>query len=295
MAAKLCVVPRNTSDTPRSRLLGAKIRHQREARHFGLREFAGMIGVHPSTYSKWENGKLLPDLETVGVILGALGVVGDDRDDILQDARDASNPDWIADGVDRQVSALVEYERTAIRMVACAPLFTAGMLQNEGTAHAIVAAGGTTSDSQAKAIVSARMARKEALWRTNPIRLDVFLGMRAIERPLGGLPVAIEQLKYTLKMAQLTNVTVRAIPETDEFNPADMGGFVLYEFAVGDPIVYFEHFRSSMFAPKRDVPDMVKAVERLEKIAMSPDATSRLIADVITRMERRHHDSTLGA
>jgi hypothetical protein len=244
-------------------------------------------GVSPSELSKWELGHRLPSSEQVGVLLGVLGIVGPEQEDILNDAKAASDPNWIAPGVDRQVSALIEYEKTAKRMVAVAPAFPTGMLQTEDTARAIVAGGGRSgfSEGQIKATVTTRMGRKEALLRSSPLEFVAFLGMRAFTRTLGGLDVAINQLRYTQKMMALPNVTVRAIEETDDFNPADMGSFVLYEFAVGDPIVFFEHHRSSMFAPKRDVPDMLEAVKRIEEVAMSPDATSGLIADVIKRME----------
>lgn len=207
-------------------------------------------------------------------------MIGNAREDILRDARNAANPDWITEGVDRQVSALIEYERSATRMVCVAPLFPPGMLQTEGTANTVVAGdaerrGEEVDDNQVRSIVAARMARKEALWRSDRMQLDVFLGMRAIERTLGGLEVAIEQLRYTQKMAALDNVTVRAIPKTDDFNPADMGPFVLYEFPVGQPIVYFEPYGSSNFARPQAVPAQVRAVEVLEEIAMSPDEAHR--------------------
>lgn len=274
------------SDTPRSRLLGAELRRQRETRYQGsLRQFAAEIDVHPSLLSKWERGEILPNPEQVAIIAGALGIVGEERAALLEDAKAARSPDWLAPGVDRQVSALIEYEKTAIRMVSVAPLFISGMLQTEDTARAIVSGNPATTVDQINATVSARMTRKEALLRVDPLTFDAFVGMRAMERPLGGLDVAISQLRYIEKMSALPNVTVRAIEETEGFNPADMGAFVLYEFAVGDPIVFFEHHRSSMFAPKRDVPDMLLAVRRIEEIAMSPDDTSGLIADVIKRME----------
>ena len=284
-AAKLCLMARNTSDTPRSRALGAKLRNLRTAHYPGsLRAFALSAGLNPSDLSKWELGHGIPSSEKVGVILGALGVTGEQQDTLIAEAKAAADPNWIAPGVDKQVSALIEYEKTADRMVSVAPLFTPGMLHTEDTARAVLANSGY-SEGQVKAVVNARMARKEALLRQKPLKLEAFLGLRAITRPLGGREVALNQLRYTQKMMALTNVTVRVIEETDDFTPADMGAFVLYTFQVGEPIVYFEHHRSSLFAPKRDLPDMVRAVDRIGEVAMSPDDTSGLIADVIKRME----------
>jgi hypothetical protein len=61
---------------------------------------------------------------------------------------------------------------------------------------------------------------------------------------------------------------------------------VLFEFLHAAPIVHFDHHRSSMFLPdRRDVEDMLIAVERIGKAAMSSPATRELIADVINNME----------
>jgi transcriptional regulator with XRE-family HTH domain len=273
------------SDTPRSRLLGAELRRQRIDRFKGsLRAFADEIGYNHSLLSKWERGEVLPSLEQVANIIGKLGIVGEERDYILEMARAARNPDWLTPGVDRQVSALIEFDRIATRMVSVAPLFTPGILHTEEVARVVLANSGF-DDEQNDRIVTTRMGRKEALLREDPLRYEAYLGMRAITRPLGGQTVHLNQLRYIEKMSALDNVTVRAINETDDFTPADMGAFVLYELPAGDPIVYFEHHRSSMFAPKKDLPAMVQAVERVEEVAMSPDATSRLIADVIREME----------
>jgi transcriptional regulator with XRE-family HTH domain len=284
-AAKLCFMAGTTGGTPRARALGAKLRHHREARFDGtLREFADYVDIDHSVLSRWENGGMLPSSEQVANLAGALRIIGEEKEALIEEAKAARNPDWLAPGVDRQVSAIIEFEKLAHEMVSVAPLFPTGMLQTEDTIRAILAGSGF-SDEQRAATVRTRMSRKEALIRSEPLQFHAYLGMRAIERPLGGTAVAIEQLRHTLKLMALPNVTVRAISETEDFNPADMGGFVLYKFKLGEPIVYFEHHRSSMFAPKRDVPDMQLAVRRIEEIAMSPDDTSGLIADVIKRME----------
>ncbi|MGH3625748.1 MAG: Scr1 family TA system antitoxin-like transcriptional regulator [Sciscionella sp.] len=63
-------------------------------------------------------------------------------------------------------------------------------------------------------------------------------------------------------------------------------GEALLEFPVAQPIVHFEHHRSSMFLPdQRDIEEMRKAARAVQEIAMSPEATSELIATIIEEME----------
>lgn len=277
---------RNTSDTPRSRALGARLRHLREEHFDGsLRKFALAIGEPPSTVSKWELGHILPEPEKVGVFLGALGIVGEEQDEIIAAAKEAGDPNWVAPGVGKHVSALVEYGRTAELVVDVAPPgLWPGMLQTEDTARAIVSAGDLT-EGQVKAIVAARMSRKEPLLRPRPLKFEAYVGYRVVMRRLGGPEVALNQLRYVQKMMRLKHVTVRVIQETETFVPSDVGPFSLYTFKVGDPIVYFEHHRSSMFAPNKDVQDMLRGVERIKEAAMSPARTAELIADVIKELE----------
>jgi transcriptional regulator with XRE-family HTH domain len=275
---------RNTSDTPRSRALGAELRRLRENRsNVSLREFAKAIGVSPTALSRWETGRTPPTSEQVGVFLGALGVVGDEQDRLLEDARAALDPTWVEPGVDRQLSALRDFEKTARTITDVSPLLIPGLLQTEDYARAVMV---NLPPGQIQRAVDARMGRQRILTRLKPVRLVALIGEPALTRPIGGDEVLSEQLRHLVKMAELDNVEIRALSTGAEYDPSLAGPFVLYEFEVAAPIVHFEHHRSSMFLPdKRDVEDMQTAAGRIEEAAMSSDTTKELIADIINRME----------
>jgi hypothetical protein len=130
------------------------------------------------------------------------------------------------------------------------------------------------------------MGRQRILTGKNAVHLVALIGEPALRRPIGGHDVMAEQLRHLLKMSDLDNVDVLAIPNSTGYDPSLAGAFVLFEFQNAPPIVHFEHHRSSMFLPdRRDVEDMLIAVERIGKAAMSPPATRELIADVINNME----------
>ncbi|MBB4689841.1 helix-turn-helix domain-containing protein [Amycolatopsis jiangsuensis] len=64
--------------------LGAALRAARKNAHWGVRELARRVGVHPAVISSWELGHRTPKPLDVAGILGALGVVGEQRQWILR-------------------------------------------------------------------------------------------------------------------------------------------------------------------------------------------------------------------
>lgn len=284
----LCFVPRNTGDTSRARALGAELRRLRERERPGatLRAFASEIGVSATAMSRWENGHKPPSTEEIAVVLGSLGVRGSERDHFLEMARDAHDPTWVAPGVDRQLTALVDFEKSATTIIDVAPLLVPGLLQTADYVRAVMD-NGSLPPGQVQAAVNTRMGRQHILTQENPAQMIALIGETALRRPLGGSAVMAAQLRHIAKMAQYENVAVQAIPVSASFDASLAGPFVLMEFPVAKPIVHFEHHRSSMFLPdKRDIEDMRTAATAVRGMAMSPEETSELIAAITEEMEQ---------
>lgn len=75
---------RSTEDaTPILAEMGAAIRSARKSRSWGVRELARRVGVSPPMISSWELGYRRPKPLDVACILGALGVVGEEKSRIL--------------------------------------------------------------------------------------------------------------------------------------------------------------------------------------------------------------------
>jgi transcriptional regulator with XRE-family HTH domain len=280
-------MPRNTGDTSRSRALGAELRRLRERQRpdGSLRSFADEIDVSATAISRWENGHKPPSTEDIGVVLGALGVRGDEREHFLEMARDALDPTWVAPGVDKQLTALIDFEASATTIVEVSPLLIPGLLQTADYARVIMD-DGSMSAGQIQSAVTTRMGRQRILTQENPASMVALIGETVLRRPIGGPSVMAAQLRHIAKMAELDNVTVQAIPVGPSFNPSLAGPFTLHEFPVAPPIVHFEHHRSSMFLPdKRDIEDMQKAAQTIQETAMSPKDTSGLITNAIEEME----------
>lgn len=281
----MCFMARNTSDTPRSRALGAELKRLRDAASLSQRELADRIGTSPATLNRWETGRKPPSPDRLGVLLGFYGIVGEDQDRLINMAHAALDPTWVAPGTDRQLSALIDFEETAQRITDVSPLLVPGLLQTESYAQAIMD-DGSLSVGEIREAVTTRMGRKKVLNRSEPVEFVALIGEPALRRPIGGHPVLVEQLKALLKQGEQRNIDIRVVPDSTMYEPSLAGPYVLYEFDLAAPIVHFEHHRSSMFLPdKKDVEDMRAAAERIKEVAVSPAESARLIRQFIDRME----------
>lgn len=277
----------STADTPRARQLGAELRQARKDAGLTTHQLGAQLGRSHTHVSRWENGRLTPSVADVGAVLGILGVTGTERDRLLELAQDAGDPNWVAPGVDRQLAALTEYERTALRVVDVEPLLIPGLLQTADYARSIMIGAGATR-GEADQRVTFRLGRHDVLTRRNPVELVAFIGEYALRHPPCEHGVMLEQLQQLEKWTGLDNVTVQVIPASNKYTPALEGPFVLMEFERAKPVVHLEHYRSSTtITDAGDVRDYQAAAETLRRDAMSAAASTALIAEIAHDMERR--------
>ncbi|MFF0148909.1 helix-turn-helix protein [Amycolatopsis sulphurea] len=64
--------------------LGSALREARLAARWGVRELARRLDMHPAFISSWELGHRTPKALDVACIIGALGVIGEEKTRILR-------------------------------------------------------------------------------------------------------------------------------------------------------------------------------------------------------------------
>jgi transcriptional regulator with XRE-family HTH domain len=275
----------STADTPRVRQLGVELKALRTASGLTTSKLGIQVGRTHAHVSRWENGKLLPTEKDMVAMLAVFGVIGKERERLLALARDAADPNWIAPGIGRAMSVLMEYERTALRIFNVEPLLIPGLLQTADYARSIMLTAGK-SRGEAEQRVVTRMGRREVLVRRDPVEFHAFVGEHALRYPPCDGPAMVEQLHQLLAMAERNNVTMRAVPFGHGYSPMLEGPFVLLEFDRTKPVVQMEHYRSTAtITDARDVADYQGVVATLDEIAMSEEATSDLIARLADGME----------
>lgn len=275
----------SNSDTPRSRALGAEIRQARERAGLKQEQLGSRISRSKSHISRWENGRLIPSEADTAQVLQALDIQGAERSRLLELARDALDPNWIAPGVDRQLAALTEYERTATAIVNVEPLVIPGLMQTYDYArHVMIEFGATTGDADQRAQI--RLGRQHVLTKASAPRFTAIIGEHALRYPLCSDDVMVEQLRHLLKLANLGNVALRVVQLAQPAAPMLAGPWALLEFARTKPVVHLEQYKSSAtITDEKSVEGYRQAIDTLCQTAMSPVDSTRLIADVIENKE----------
>lgn len=272
------------SQTPRARFLGAELRDARTKADLSVRELARRLGIGHAKVSFWENGKKIPTTEDVASYLTAIGVTGEERDRLLEMARLAEQPNWLlagVPGIDAELGALMEFEKTARAVMVWAPLLIPGLLQTGDYARAIMG-----NSPSADTRVAMRLGRRDILTRRHPVQFTAIIAETVLREAITEPEITIAQLDHLRRTAELPNVTVQVMPSRAGYHPGLAGPFVLLEFPKAKPIVHLEHHRSSAFVfDDDDVTAFAEVAERLRGLAMSPEESSGFIAELLNEME----------
>jgi transcriptional regulator with XRE-family HTH domain len=250
------------------------------------RGLAELIGASAANVSNWERGERLISEEKLIQILDVRQVSDDERERLLGLRRQAAGPGQLVSGtpsIGPQLASLIEHEQVARKVTAVAPLLIPGLLQTSDYARATMA-GLPDIDTR----VALRVGRRDVLTRRRqPVELVALIDSEVLVRPIAPPEMMADQLRHLLTMAELPNVTVQLISSTyGGFNPMLAGPFILLEFATATPIVHLEHHRASAFLwEEEDVGSFVEAAEKIHNVAMTPDESIEVIAEIVNGME----------
>ncbi|MEV6445585.1 DUF5753 domain-containing protein [Amycolatopsis sp. NPDC051716] len=141
-------------------------------------------------------------------------------------------------------------------------------------------------DEDAK--VRLRIARQEILTKEKPVEFTALIHECVLREVLVSPAVQASQLRHLLAIGTLANVTVQVVRAGVGWHPGLDGSFILYEFLDTPSIVHIEHFSSSAFLYEdRDVANFKAAARIVRGVAMSPEDSAELIAEVMEDMEMR--------
>jgi len=274
--------------TPRSRTLGARLLAARTAAGLTVRQLAERLEINHSTLVRYEGGTRSPKPEVVATIAGALGLNGAEREELLELARGADDRTWLAVSMpeqQRQLAALLAFERTATRITDVSMLLLPGLLQTSDYARAIMIAA-EVPDTQIDTRVAVRVGRRDALTRKNPAHLTAVIWEPVLREMIGGPQVMADCLRYLETVADWPNVDLRVIPGDAGWHHALEGSFVLDHFEDEPAVVHLETRASGLFLhEKEDVAVYEEAAEKVLRVAMSAADSKALIAREAKRIE----------
>jgi transcriptional regulator with XRE-family HTH domain len=159
--------------------------------------------------------------------------------------------------------------------------FIPGLLQTEEYATAAVSLGELPAE-QAGRIVKRRKERQRR-FREGRLRLWVLLDEAALRRPLAGIEIHLQQLRYLQEACTSPTLTLQILPP-QAGGHAVPTGFTILRFADRDlpDIVYLEQLTSAVYLDRQaDVDRYQLATERLSSVACAPQDTPEVIGEVI--------------
>lgn len=267
--------------------VGSELRRWRKAANMNQRQVGDSIGKSHVTIGRYERGELVPQPEDLSAMLAVMDVPVESREETLALARAANDSHWLAMGMPeqhRQLTALVDIESKALSISTVSPLLIPGMLQTSAYVRTIMERAEVATQEIA-ARVAVRVGRREVITRAKePVHLNAFIAESVLYQVIGSPAIMVEQLQFLEEMASRSNVDLRIIPTAVDWHPGMDGPFSLAEFAEDDPVVHLENRISGLFLQKPvEVNVYQKAVRKMRDVAMSPDATSGLIANAIRR------------
>ncbi|MFE3172550.1 helix-turn-helix domain-containing protein [Amycolatopsis sp. NPDC059090] len=250
---------------PYERVLGMALRNARIEASFGLRELGRWIGVDPALLSCWELGHRVPTQEDVAGVLGALGVVGEQKARIMALTRELAGSSWVMRGSQADTAhyaILSGHERNADSVTVWAPLQIPDLLQIPD--YARLAFGPGLRDKEIlEQVVENRLSRNRILFGAEAIEAQLFVGTEALRNHFGDAEVMLRQARYLMEISQ--TVKIRLVPS----HAVTEGAFSWYRQRDETEIVYCPHHRAGVFLVGRQAAPYAETIERLAESALS--------------------------
>jgi transcriptional regulator with XRE-family HTH domain len=279
------------SPTVRRRRLALELRRLREAARLTCEEVAEHLECSASKISRVETGRVSVSPRDVRDMLDLYGVPEDQRESLVQLARDSRQKGWwhaYSDTIQPQFAAYIGLESAASEIRVYEVSLIPSLLQTEDYARAVIGAGmmsGKPDDVDRN--VQLRMARQPALTRDDPPKLWAVLDEAALRRRVGGAGLMRLQLEHLLDMASLPNVAVQVIPFGGGAHPAMGRPFVVLVFPerIDPDVVYLEDLTRAMYLEDVDEVDRYNMFfNHLRATALSFDESAALIISVLKDM-----------
>ena len=279
------------SPTVRRRRLALELRRLREAARLTCEEVAEHLECSASKISRVETGRVSVSPRDVRDMLELYGVPADQRESLVQLARDSRQKGWwhaYSDTMQPQMATYIGLESAASEIRIYEVSLIPGLLQTEDYARAVIRAGMVNSPAEdIERRVSLLMARQPAVVRDDPPKVWAVLDEAALRRRVGGSGLMRLQLEHLLAQAALPNVAVQVIPFAGGAHPAMGRPFIILVFPerVDTDVVYLEDLTSALYVEDVDEVDRYNMFfNHLRATALSFDASAALITSVLKDM-----------
>lgn len=236
-------------------------------------------GMSESRVSRITNGVLCPPVADVIALLTVCGVVGDERDRLLDLCHPRHEADTLRISDGTQWEAFLYHAGQADRLTEYQPLMIPWIAQDE---EYVKAYWSPLRTRRGPGPWTAKLNRGDAAGLLGRLsRAELLVHEWALRAPVTGLAARSAQMHGLLTLSKASNIALRVIPASWVLPTTAVSGFTVLEFANRRTVVYREEPASAVFV---DDPVQVAAhleiVRQLRQIALKPQRTSELVKQI---------------
>lgn len=275
----------------RQRHVSRELRALREIRGLSCKDVALALDCSESKISRMETGERGLYADDVAAVLGFLRAPGKLRQDLVELVRTGEAKNWheIHGKLPSNWKELVAFERDATAIYSYEPLLVPGLVQTTDYIRTLIqVANQDLSELESNALVEARLRRQVALGRSNAPHLNLMFEEMVLRRTMGDPVMMYGQLQHLLAVAARRNVTLQVVPFDVETPVAISGSLLIIETSDQLTLAFEETQGTSTFIEEEEYISRVKlAWQKLRAVAVSPDDSARLIADVADKLRSK--------
>ena len=262
-----------------------ELRQLRERAELSREQVAESTEINRATLYRIEMAQAKPQLRTLRALLDAYDVPATRQSELVSLLKLAKEESWLqvaSEGLPDQYATYIGFEQEAKAVFNYESSFVPGLLQTEGYARAAIPGGDPELPAEmVESRVAARMAR-QAQWDPSSA-LTAIIDEAVLHRVVGGPKIMREQLQRLVDDSERPHVTLRMIPFEAGVHPGMHGSFVLLKFDhEAHDVVYIEMNAADLFLESdENLRRYRNVLERLQAMAVSPEATRDLVARVL--------------
>ncbi len=191
--------------TVRSRQLGDALRAAMRGAKLNGKATAELLSWSESRVSRLITGKLGATEIEVSALLALYGIVGAERDRLLQLTRDQNAPGWVNEELDRTV---IDHLRKSLRTVEFQVAMVPVLLQTEAYARAVIARMANAPTDGTEAFLTNRLSRQTVFSRTKLPQYTFYISEFALHLPVGTQRTMSDQLHHLLRMSVRSHISI---------------------------------------------------------------------------------------
>ncbi len=271
--------PRSAGPTVQRLVLGGHLRRLREEAGMTTERAAVSIRGSHSKISRMEHGRVGFKERDIVDLLTLYGVgQGDEREALLDLAREANTPGWwqaYTDILPHWVEPYFGLEAAAASIREYELQFVPGLLQVEHYARAVIRLGNLLSEDEVVRRAQARMSRQDLLAKDEPPKLWAVLDEGALRRVIGGPEIMRAQLRHLIEVCDHPAVTLQILPFSAGAHRAMGGPFTILRYTEPDlrDVVFIEQLTSALYLDKQSEVDSYLQV--MEEVCLQAEPSAK--------------------